>query len=232
MKIKIRRYCLHRTPKPEIDVWYDIPLQDPTLLEALTYIKSSIDQTLTYSSGCRSGVCGSCSVLVNGKEQLACGYKINDGDIVEPLARLEVIKDLVVDGRSSFESLKKTKAYMTNRATKTQSKQNEKLIETQSDCILCNSCYSACPVLEVNPNFLAPFALTRVIRYIDDERNEDIEDKIKAIQKDGIWDCTLCGECTTACPQGIDPKRDIMNLRAKSGVFGYVDPNFFSGMSF
>jgi fumarate reductase iron-sulfur subunit len=39
----------------------------------------------------------------------------------------------------------------------------------------------------------------------------------------------LCGECTIACPQGIDPKNDIMMLRMKSVQAGYSDPTFENG---
>ena len=46
MKIKVQRYCKHRTPNPSIMIEYDIPLKNPTLLEALEYIKSEVDQTL------------------------------------------------------------------------------------------------------------------------------------------------------------------------------------------
>ncbi len=49
--------------------------------------------------------------------------------------------------------------------------------------------------------------------------------EIKAIQENGIWDCTLCGNCTVVCPQFIDPKTDILNLRTKSYQNGYTDPN-------
>ena len=55
-----------------------------------------------------------------------------------------------------------------------------------------------------------------------------VKSKIDLIQQNGIWDCTLCGECTAVCPQNIDPKMDIMNLRSKSAKYGYMDPNFGS----
>ena len=66
MKIKIQRETL---------VEYEVDLEDITLLSALNEIKTNQDSTLTYASGCRSSVCGSCSMRVNGREVLACGYK-------------------------------------------------------------------------------------------------------------------------------------------------------------
>jgi len=228
MKITVKRYCKHRTPNPSIEVDYDLPLQNPTLLEALEYIKENIDPTLTFGSGCRSEVCGSCAVRVNGVEKLACGYKLKDGDKIEALDKLPIIKDLVVDADVSFMTLIRIRAFLEKEKSVEQTYEDEKLIERQSDCILCNSCFSSCPVLEVNREFLGPFALTRVLRYTNDKRCQDEKSKIDLIQQNGIWDCTLCGECTAVCPQNIDPKMDILNLRSKSAKYGYMDPNFGS----
>jgi fumarate reductase iron-sulfur subunit len=230
MKITIKRYCKHRSPSPSVDVKYKIEKKVTMLLEALSYIKREIDPSLSFSSGCRSEVCGSCGVRVNGKEVLACGYKVQDGDVIEPLNRVKVIKDLVVDANLILETIKRAKAFpKTATSVKVQSKEDEKLIEKQSDCILCESCFSACPVLEVDSEFLGPFALTRAFRYVNDSRNNDTLETIEAIQKKGVWDCTLCGECTLVCPQGIDPKSDILNLRMKSVQAGFEDPSFAQG---
>jgi fumarate reductase iron-sulfur subunit len=212
---------------------YEIPMENITLLEALTYIKTKIDPTLTFSSGCKSEVCGSCSVRVNGKEKLACGYKLQDGDEVEPLRYAKILKDLVVDHTKAQEMLKRVKGWQSRVSEKTDiTIEEEKRVELQSDCILCASCYSSCPVLEVDGAFLGPFALTRNYRYVSDARCEDEKDKIDAVQEKGVWDCTLCGECTLVCPQGIDPKNDIMMLRSKSVQHGHSEPNFANGLDF
>jgi fumarate reductase iron-sulfur subunit len=100
--------------------------------------------------------------------------------------------------------------------------------QVQSDCILCGSCFSACPVYTVKQNFLGPFALTRAWKYACDVREQDISNVIGAVQTNGIYDCTLCNECVPVCPQGIAPKQDIVMLKNKSGVMGYLDPNFTS----
>jgi fumarate reductase iron-sulfur subunit len=80
-------------------------------------------------------------------------------------------------------------------------------------------------VYAVNPDFIGPFALTRVWRYVSDPRESQSAAKMAAVQTNGIWDCTLCGECVPVCPQGIAPKQDIAMLRTKSGMLGYQDPN-------
>ena len=225
MKISIKRFLPNSYEKIED---FDIKLENITLLEALEYIKTKIDPTLTYNSGCRSEICGSCAVVVNAKEVLSCAYKVQDGDIIEPLRRVSVIKDLIVDTQKAKDTLLRVRSWLEVPSTKQMSIEDEKLIETQSDCILCSSCYSSCPVLEVNKEFLGPFALTRSYRYISDIRiNEDDKNKkIEIIQKNGIWDCTLCGECSLVCPQNIDPKNDILMLQSKSIQQGYSNPAF------
>ena len=205
---------------------YEIPFKSTTLLKALYHIKNYTDNTLTFSSNCRSGVCGACAVRVNGKEVLACSYNFKDGDLVEPLAYHEVQRDLKVNKQKARETLKDSTAWLHQPQKATISQEQVTLTEKQTDCILCDSCYSSCPVLEVNPNFIGPFALTRAYRYTSDPREGDIQSIVDNIQTNGVWDCTLCGNCTEVCPQGIDPKMDITMLRSISVQFGYSDPNF------
>jgi len=209
-------------------VEYKIPFKSTTLLKALYHIKSYIDPSLVFDSNCRSGVCGACAVRVNGKEVLACSHKIESEDMVEPLRYHKLQRDLKVDRTQPINTLKTSTAWLHQFNQTTITPKEVKLTEKQSDCILCDSCYSACPVLEVNPNFIGPFALTRAYRYTSDPREGEIKPIIDNIQTNGIWDCTLCGECTAVCPQGIDSKMDITMLRSQSTQFGYSDPNFMA----
>ncbi len=229
MIIKIQRYCENRVPEKSIMIAYEVD-EGMTLLEALQFIKTQKDPTLTFNSGCRSEVCGSCAMRVNDREVLACGYRLQEGDVVTPLEKMDIIKDLVVDHTKAQETLRRVKGWFAQKSSiMIQEKEEVKRIEKQTDCILCSSCFSSCPVLEVDENFLGPFALTRAYRYTNDSRNDGGKEIVDAVQEKGVWDCTLCGECTAVCPQGIDPKNDIMMLRMKSVQQGYSDPTFASG---
>ena len=197
-----------------------------TLLAALYEIKEHKDATLTFSAGCRASVCGTCAVRVNGKEELACAYKIKDGDVIEPLNYHPILRDLKVDKNKAKETLIKGTSWLHTFQEATLTHKDEKFTETQTDCILCDSCYSACPVYAVNPDFLGPFTLTRAYRYSVDKRESDVKALIDTVQNNGVWDCTLCGECTLVCPKGIDPKMDITMLRGESLNHGYTDPSF------
>lgn len=210
-------------------VEYSVDLENPTLLEALQGIKTKQDNTLAFSSGCRSCVCGSCSMRVNEVEVLACSYKVQDGDRVEPLRNATVLRDLVVDMDKSYAFNAKAKAWLhVTQKDRAITQEEEKINEVQSDCILCGSCYSACPVYAVNEEFLGPFALTRVWKYVSDKRETDSSPKLETIQSNGVWDCTLCNGCTLVCPQSISSKADIEKLRMQSSMAGYSDPNFGS----
>jgi fumarate reductase iron-sulfur subunit len=241
MKISIQRKTLQE---------FEVGVHDATLLSALVDIKHNQDKTLTFalsifttrslitltfSSGCRSGICGSCAVRVNGREVLACTHKLQGSDIVEPLKNVEVIKDLVVNMDSAYEFNKKAKAWQNNVSQSVAvTQEDEKINEIQSDCILCGSCYSACPVYAVNREFIGPFSLTRVLRYVSDVRDDS--SNLSNVQTNGIWDCTLCNECTLVCPQDISSKMDIEKLRSRSAMAGYSDPNmansFGGGLDF
>jgi len=210
---------------------YDITDNFNTLLKALNYIKSNIDNSLTFGGACRASICGSCSVRVNSKEVLSCEYKPKDGDIVEPLNYHKVLRDLKVDKSKSLETLTRATSWIHQNIDNQITPKDVKLTQTQTDCILCSSCFSACPVFAVNEEFLGPFSLSRVYRYNIDTREDNSKESIDNIQANGIWDCTLCNECTMACPKGIDPKTDIMMLRGISIDNGYSDPSF-SAMSF
>jgi fumarate reductase iron-sulfur subunit len=219
MKISIKR---------EFDfIEYDVDMQDVTLLAMLNEIKQTQDNSLAYSSGCRSSVCGSCAIRVNEKEVLACSYKVKDGDKIEPLKNVAVLRDLVVDMDKALQTNARAKAWLAELNSDVDlNNKDEKVNATQSDCILCGACYSACPVYAVNEEFLGPFALTRVWKYVSDKRELNATQKIDIIQKNGVWDCTLCNECTLVCPQEISSKADIEKLRMKSTMAGYTDPSF------
>lgn len=218
---------------------YSLETKVDNLLQVLKYIKQTKNNSLTFRSGCKSGVCGSCAVRVNGVEKLACKTTINNNDTVEPLNNTDIIKDLVISLDIQERFLKESKANLQEKSTSVITKEDEKNIDLQSNCILCNSCFSSCPVYEVNPNFKGPFALTRTYRYVNDKKESIIKDKIDSIQENGVWDCTLCGNCNMVCPEHIDIKNDIMMLRNKSVQAGYSDPNmanfdmgFDGGMDF
>lgn len=221
MKIQIKRFNAEKSDTSSIEN-YEIK-HDETILDSLIEVKTKYDNSLSFRCGCKSGVCGSCAIKVNGVEKLACKTHLHENDLIEPLSNSKVIKDLVVDLSHEEKFLKNSSSFLKELSNEKITTKDEKLIDLQSNCILCQSCFSSCPVYEVNNEFLGPYALTRALRYVNDKKEANSSEIIKNIQDNGIWDCTLCGNCTIACPQFIDPKTDIMNLRMKSVQVGYED---------
>ena len=100
-KFEIYRYDPECGAGPRIDTyWVDEGDCGPMVLDALFKIKNEVDPTLTFRRSCREGICGSCSMSIDGRNWLACTQAIGDieGPVrIFPLNRLPVIKDLVVD---------------------------------------------------------------------------------------------------------------------------------------
>lgn len=225
MKIRIKREK-SKEKKPYIEE-FEIDKEE-TILNALIEIKEKKDNSFAFRCGCKTGVCGSCALRVNGTERLACKTYFKNNDLVEPLNNSKIIKDLIVDLDHEYKLLENSETFLHKTSSGQITKSDEKLIDTQSNCILCQSCFSSCPVYEVNKDFLGPYALTRALRYVNDKKESNSAPILEKIQNNGIWDCTLCGNCTLVCPQFIDPKNYIMNLRMKSVQKGYEDKSMAS----
>ncbi len=214
---------------------YTVEEKVTNLLDILIYIKENKNNSLAFKSGCRSGVCGSCAVVVNGVEILACKTTIKDKDIVTPLKNLPILKDLVIDNSYQDKLLKKANAQLQKLNNQSITSNDVETIDKESNCILCSSCYSSCPVYEINKDFIGPFALARSFRYIEDKKEQNSKNIIDNIQDNGVFSCTLCGNCNMVCPAHIDIKGDIMKLQNKSVQHGYINPsfaNFDTGMDF
>ena len=99
---KVYRYDPEVDADPRWDV-YEVPTGDhgPMLLDALIHIKNTIDPTLSFRRSCREGICGSCSMNIDGRNALACtkGWEecSSHNITIAPLPHQPVVKDLVTD---------------------------------------------------------------------------------------------------------------------------------------
>lgn len=111
------------------DKTYDLEktnIKVDNLLSVLLELKALQNSSLSFRSGCRSGVCGSCAVRVNGIEKLACKTKIKEGDDIQPLKNSKVIKDLIVDLSNQDRFLIETKAFLSEKNDETVTAGDEK----------------------------------------------------------------------------------------------------------
>ena len=100
-ELRVYRWDPDDTGGPRLDSYrIDAEACGPMVLDALLLIKNTIDPTLTFRRSCREGICGSCSMNIDGKNTLACTKYLDEirGPIrVYPLPHMHVVKDLVPD---------------------------------------------------------------------------------------------------------------------------------------
>jgi len=236
-QVKIKRY--NPTTKENYFQTYDVDLDETfTILEVIEHIKNHIDPTLTYRAFCKSAICGSCAMVVNGLSKLTC--KLNavenliDGILtIEPLKQFDVIKDLVVNQDKGFNLLKKAQTFM---IPKTPPKDSEFLIspkeeasyDKQTECILCMSCYSDCPAVENDKDYFGPFIFSKIVRFVNDSRDSIPNQRVDKTMEGNIFSCVECQACILACPKGLAPQFDIKNLHSKAMSQGHQNPNMQS----
>ena len=205
---------------------YEVPLRsDWVVLDALNHVKDHIDGTLSYRWSCRMGVCGSCGMMINGEPVLTCAAfltKYAPGPIrVEPLAHFPVVRDLVTEVTDFVDKLKHVKPWVVREEDKPLEEGEFKQTPAElSDfksytmCINCMLCYSACPVYGLEPGFAGPAALALAQRYNLDNRDEGNDERMARLSNDeGIWSCTMVGECSEACPKDVDPAGAIQRYK-------------------
>ena len=211
---------------------YEVEVQ-PTdrVLDALIQIKSTMDGTLTFRKSCAHGVCGSDGMIINGEERLACKTLVRDvaeGDgacvTVAPLRHLPVLRDLIVEQDDFFERWRAVKPYLISKEPvrekeRIQSPKERAAFDDPTKCILCASCYSACPILDgENTRFLGPAAIAQAARFAFDSRDEGFEERRAVLDHpDGVWACDNHFQCTRVCPRGIKVTRNINLTKRKIG---------------
>ncbi|GBD10827.1 Fumarate reductase iron-sulfur subunit [bacterium HR23] len=236
LTVKVRRYN-PEAPKPQ-PYWQEYAVEvEPaaTVLDALIRIREEIDESLALRCSCRSAICGSCAMRINGHAGLACKTKASvvagsTGVItVEPMGNLPVIKDLVVDLAPHWGKVQAVEPWLQPTGPEPQGEylaSNEAMLHLAGvmNCIMCGACVSDCTVLEVDPNFLGPAALAKAYRFVADPRDGVARERLsKYSAYGGIWDCTRCFECVQVCPKGVAPMERIMALRERAIAMGYKD---------
>lgn len=232
IKITVTRYNPD-TEKELRQQTFTIPYHnDWGILDALNYIKAELDGSLTYRWSCRMAVCGSCGMMVNGTPRLACSTYLNEfypGEIVlEPLANFPIIRDLVVDLTDFMEKLKEVKPWIIRKNKSDEDDTSSEYIQTtkqmdnyyqQTLCINCTLCYAACPVYGLHPDFVGPAVIALGYRYNNDSRDQGKDERRKFLaSEDGVWKCTVVGDCTEVCPKHVDPSASIQRTKVDNAT--------------
>lgn len=227
--LEVLRYRPEESSK-QIYQSYDVPFKKEwVILDALNYIKDELDGTLSYRWSCRMGVCGSCGMMVNGEPVLSCASFLETfypGPIrIEPLENFPVVRDLVSEMSDFMEKLERVQPWLIRKDEDTpkgeylQTPSQMMDYKNFSMCINCMLCYSACPVYGLEPSFLGPAAIALGQRYNLDSRDQGEKLRNTVLSEDdGIWQCTLVGECSAVCPKDVDPAAAIQRLKVSTTV--------------
>ncbi len=210
---------------PSVDTYYvDREHCGPMILDGLIYIKNTIDSSLTFRRSCREGICGSCSMNINGANTLACTMGMDDagGDsiAVYPLPHMAVIKDLVPDLSTFYAQHALIEPYLKTETPPperewTQSPEDREKLDGLYECILCACCTTACPSYWWNGDkYLGPAALLQAYRWMIDSRDEGLGERLDTLEDPfRLYRCHTIMNCANVCPKGLNPAKAIAKIK-------------------
>jgi succinate dehydrogenase / fumarate reductase iron-sulfur subunit len=222
VKVNILRY------NPETDRkghWEEYSLDaepDERILDLLHKIKWFDDGSLSFRRSCAHGVCGSDAMVVNGENMLACQVLVKEVSSpikIEPIRGLPVIKDLVVNMETFFDSYKKVMPFLINdeepgERERLQSPEDRDRFEDTTKCILCAACTTSCPVFWTADSYVGPAAIVNAHRFVFDSRDKASKQRLEILKDvNGAFRCRTAFNCTTACPRGIQVTKAIEDVK-------------------
>jgi len=203
----------------------DIPAQ-ASLLEMLDIVNERLvvrgEPPIAFDSDCREGICGTCSLSVNGEAHgpdhpgAACELymrKFRDGEtiVIEPfrVKCFPVIKDLVVD-RSALDRIVEAGGFISARtgsAPEANSilvpKQNSDMAMEAAACIGCGACAAACPNGSAMLFTAAKVSHLALLPQGAPERESRVVKMVSVMDAEGFGNCTNTYECEAVCPAEI-----------------------------
>jgi succinate dehydrogenase / fumarate reductase, iron-sulfur subunit len=206
---------------PRTDTYeIDLDACGPMVLDALIKIKNEVDPTLTFRRSCREGICGSCSMNIDGGNTLACLKPIDEvkGTVkINPLPHMSVLKDLVPDLSRVYAQYRSVKPWIQSDTPappdgeRLQSKAERAKLDGMWECILCFCCSTACPSYWWNGDrYLGPAVLLQAYRWIADSRDEATGDRLDELEDPfKLYRCHTIMNCTDTCPKGLNPAKAI-----------------------
>jgi succinate dehydrogenase / fumarate reductase iron-sulfur subunit len=227
---KIRRLEIYRHDpesgeNPRLDV-FEIDQADcaPMVLDALLKIKNEVDSTLAFRRSCREGVCGSCSMNIDGHNTLACTKAMDDcAEVIKvyPLPHLPVVKDLVPDMTHFYAQHASVKPWIVTQTPppadgeRLQSKEERARLDGLVECILCACCSTSCPSYWWNGDrYLGPATLLQAYRWIADSRDETAGERLDELEDPfKLYRCHTIMNCTDTCPKSLNPAKAIAEIK-------------------
>lgn len=174
---------------------------------------------VAWEQGCLEEVCGSCSMLINGKPRQACSAIIEN--IVEetgsriitlaPFTKYPLIRDLVVDRTVMFKDLITAHGWIDADSSisrefgpKVHPKEQETMY-TLSTCMTCGCCTESCPQVHKKSRFVGPAVISQVRLFNLNPTGKGMkEERLDNMMKEeGISGCGNAQNCVQVCPKRI-----------------------------
>jgi len=222
---KVYRYDPDTKANPRFDTYsIDLDRCGPMVLDALIKIKNEIDPTLTFRRSCREGICGSCSMNMDGRNGLACTTAIGDikGEVkITPLPHMDVVKDLVPDLTHAYAQLASIEPWLKSATPapsgkeRLQSPQDREKLDGLYECILCFCCTTSCPSYWWNGDkFLGPAVLLQAYRFLADSRDDMTGERLDQLEDPfRLYRCHTIMNCASVCPKGLNPAKAIAEVK-------------------
>ena len=184
---------------------------------------NSGDEPVAFDHDCREGICGMCSLHINGEAHgpdrgiTTCQLHMRmfkDGETIhiEPFraTSFPVIKDLVVD-RTAFERIQQAGGYISvNTSGNTQDanalpipKRDADLAMDAAACIGCGACVATCKNASAMLFVSAKVAQFSLLPQGRVEAKDRVLNMVAQMDKEGFGNCTNTGACEVECPKGI-----------------------------
>src|SRR4030081_2678465 len=117
--LSVSRFDPERDEEPRLQS-YEVPFhEDWVVLDALNWIKTHADGSVSYRWSCRMGICGSCGMNVNGVPKLTCNAFLRDywpqSITVEPLNNFPIVRDLIIDMDDFMHKLQSIKPWIVRK---------------------------------------------------------------------------------------------------------------------
>ncbi|CAK9799957.1 Succinate dehydrogenase [ubiquinone] iron-sulfur subunit, mitochondrial [Anthophora quadrimaculata] len=196
------------------------------VLDVLGLIKKEHDPTLSYRRSCREGICGSCSMNINGVNTLACVTKLKQSSkpiVIYPLPHSYVIRDLVTDMEQFLKQYQNIEPFLKRPGEENfvglrqilQSSKDRQKLNGLYECILCGCCTYACPPYWwLGDKFLGPATLLQAYRWIIDSRDMGHKERLSKLRDFySVYRCHTIFNCTKTCPKGLNPGKAIAQIK-------------------
>ena len=205
--LKICRFDPERDTAPRFQEFVLTLEATQTVLDALLLAWQQ-DPSLAFRRSCRSAICGSCAVRINGQPALACQTLMQkaaaDGGpiVLEPLPHFRQLKDLVVDLEPFFDALKAVVPWLVLRDDYDGRMAPEvaRRLEGPATCILCGVCHAG---LDVETGNIRPAALVKALRLAQDPRDAAGLHRLRLLQVPPEILRLFIGKLPEKCPKGI-----------------------------